>query len=64
MVLLAGLGIACITAFIEYLWTNREARRIKKVKSFVNIYNCVHALLELMDTGMHKSICESWSTDR
>ena len=31
VVLLAGLGIACITAFVEYLWTGRKTRRARQV---------------------------------
>ena len=31
VVLLAGLGVACITACVEYLWTGRQANRDRKV---------------------------------
>ena len=41
MVLLAGLGMACVTAFIEYLWTGRQAQRERKVGADIGWINCI-----------------------
>ena len=33
VVLLGGLALACITACLEYVWTDRKVHRVKKVRA-------------------------------